>query len=45
VENTDKAAVFTVHLAKGPAELRTWFFEKDGTERGAYYVYVESVRA
>jgi hypothetical protein len=41
----DKAAAFTVDLPRGPAELRTWFYGQDGTERGAYFVYVERVRA
>lgn len=39
----DKAATFTMQLARGPAELRTWFYGQDGTERGAYYVYVEQL--
>lgn len=37
----DRAAVFRVRLDRGPAELRTWFDDADGSERGAYYVYVE----
>lgn len=39
----DAAAVFSVRLAAGPAELRTWFYDRDGSERGAYYVYVERI--
>ena len=45
VQPSDKAAAFTVQLARGPAELRTWFYDQDGTERGAYYVYVERLKA
>jgi len=41
VKPEDKGAVFTVDLKEGPAELRTWFYSADGSERGAYYVYVE----
>jgi hypothetical protein len=33
--------VFTAQLERGTAELQTWLFSQDGTERGAYYVYVE----
>ena len=44
VKETDKAAVFTVRLPAGPAELQTWFYGPEGTERGAYYVYVERVK-
>jgi arylsulfatase B len=42
VDAADKAAVFKVRLEKGPAELRTWFYGGDNSERGAYYVYVEN---
>ncbi len=41
VEDDDKAAVFNVDLEAGPAMLETWFYDADGTERGAYFVYVE----
>jgi len=41
VSATDKAAEFEVGLKAGPAELETCFTDRDGTERGAYYVYVE----
>ena len=34
------AAVFTVDLPAGPAELQTWLLSRDGSERGAYFVYV-----
>ena len=40
----DKAATFPVHLPRGPAELRTWFFGHDGTEHGAYFVSVEKMK-
>lgn len=36
----DKAAVFTVNLQPAPYELRTWFYDADGGERGAYYAYI-----
>lgn len=41
VKATDTGAVFTVHLKKGPAKVETWFFDKDGSVRGAYYTYVK----
>jgi arylsulfatase A-like enzyme len=41
VRSNDKAAQFTVTLPRGPAQLRTWFYNSDGTSRGAYYVGVE----
>ncbi len=37
----DKAAVFTVRLEKGPAEMKTWFSDITGDSFGAYYVYVK----
>jgi hypothetical protein len=40
-EPGDEFAEFVVTLPAGPAELRTAFHGEDGTERGAYYVYVE----
>lgn len=33
------AARFEVDLPAGPAELQTWLISKDGSERGAYFVY------
>ena len=44
VASEDKAAIFTVKLPRGPAELRTWFYGQDGTERGAYFTYVERIK-
>lgn len=41
INQGDKYAEFVVTLPAGPAELRTAFHGQDGTERGAYYVYVE----
>ena len=41
VSDDDKAAFFTVKLPKGPADLKTTFTSADGTERGAYYVYIQ----
>lgn len=37
----DKFAEFVLTLPPGPAELRTTFHGDNGTQRGAYYVYVE----
>jgi arylsulfatase len=37
----EKKVTFTVTLKRGPAELQTWFSDKDGRELcGAYFVYV-----
>lgn len=36
----DKAAVLTLELKTGPAELHTWFEDEAGVRRGAYFVYV-----
>ena len=44
IASEDKAAVFTVKLPRGPAELHTWFYGQDGTQRGAYFAYVERVK-
>ncbi|MCP5114626.1 MAG: sulfatase-like hydrolase/transferase, partial [bacterium] len=41
VGNSNKGAVFEVDLQAGPAMLQTWFYDADGTERGAYFLYVE----
>jgi hypothetical protein len=41
VQPGDKYAEFVVSLPQGPAKLQTAFHGPDGTERGAYYVYVE----
>jgi hypothetical protein len=39
--NPDETAVtFQVTLPKGDADLQTWFIDKDGTKRTAYWVYV-----
>jgi len=37
----DKAAVFTLTLPAGSTRLETVMVERDGTQRGAYFVYVE----
>ncbi len=31
VAAADKGAVFNVRLPRGPAELQTWFYDKDGS--------------
>ena len=41
VKAGDKGVAFEVELPAGPAELQTWLIGRDGTERGAYFVYVE----
>ncbi len=43
VDPGETAVRFEVDLAGGPAELQTWLQSKDGTERGAYFVYVERI--
>ena len=35
---------FRAKLSAGKTELRTWFIEKNGRSRGAYFVYVERIR-
>lgn len=35
-----KSIRFQITLAKGPTDLQTWFIDKDGTARVAYWVYV-----
>ncbi|MBL8241544.1 MAG: arylsulfatase [Bryobacterales bacterium] len=41
VDPAAPAAVFELELAAGPAELQTWLLSKDGSERGAYFLYAE----
>jgi arylsulfatase A-like enzyme len=41
----DKYAAFEVQLAKGPASLRTAFYDDVLNDRGAYYVYAERLNA
>ena len=41
VKASDKGVSFEVDLQAGPATLETWLIDKDATERGAYFVYVE----
>lgn len=36
----DTKATFTAELAAGPATVQTWLELADGTERGAYFLYV-----
>lgn len=36
----DSAVVFRMRLKKGKTKMQTWFTDKDGTSRGAYFVYV-----
>jgi hypothetical protein len=43
--NADKAAVLEVRLPAGPAEMWTWLYGSDNTERGAYYATVERIGA
>ncbi len=41
IAEADKAAVFTLDLPEGPARLQAWLIDADGTDRGAYFVYVK----
>jgi len=41
VKAGQKAVTFDVALAAGSVDLQTWLIEKDGTSRGAYYVYIQ----
>jgi arylsulfatase A-like enzyme len=34
---------FKISLAQGPADLQAWFIDKDGTDRVAYWVYVNRI--
>jgi hypothetical protein len=43
VEPGQKLVQFSVPLQAGEVNLQTWFTEKNGTERGAYYVYIEKI--
>lgn len=43
VKPADRYASFTLSLEPGEKRLQTWFRERDGTERGAYYVYVNKL--
>lgn len=43
VRADDAAAVFTIELPQGPADLKASFVAGDGAERGAYYVYVNQL--
>jgi hypothetical protein len=37
----DEAVVFEIPLAEGRADLRTWLVDRDGAERGAYFVQAQ----
>ena len=39
----DTYARFVLSLTPGESKLQTWFREEDGTERGAFYVYVSKL--
>ena len=39
----DTAVLFRMRLKKGKTQMKTWFTDKDGTSRGAYFVYVTRV--
>ena len=44
VVQSDKAAIFTVHLPAGQTTLQTWFYDKNDKELcGAFYVYVRFI--
>lgn len=40
IDPATHAAIFDLDLPAGPAELQTWLIASDGSERGAYFVYV-----
>ncbi len=40
----DPYARFVLSLKPGESKLQTWFREEDGTERGAFYVYVNKMQ-
>ena len=37
----DTKALFTASLPAGPATIQSWLTLPDGSERGAYFVYVQ----
>jgi arylsulfatase A-like enzyme len=39
VRPEDLGIAFQMQLPAGPTRLQTWFYDVDGTERGAYYIY------
>ena len=39
----DRAVVFRMCLRAGSTRVQTWLVDEDGTERGAYYVYVRRI--
>ena len=41
IASDDTAVLFRMRLKKGKTKMQTWFTDKDGTSRGAYYVYVK----
>ena len=43
IDPAANGAVFEIDLPAGPAELQTWLISKDGTERGAYFVYARRI--
>jgi arylsulfatase A-like enzyme len=43
VKPDDKEISFSVILPEGENHLQTWFIENDGTQSGAYYVYINRV--
>ena len=43
VESSDDGIVFLLSLPAGATHLQTWFDLEDGSELGAYYVYVEQM--
>ncbi len=43
IADGDVAATLKAQLPAGKTRMQTWFTDDDGTERGAYYVYVRRV--
>ena len=45
VDASDTKASFHASLDAGPTSIQTWFELPDGTERGAYFLYVERLES
>ena len=41
VRAEDLGIAFEMTLPAGPARLQTWFYDVDGADRGAFYIYAE----
>lgn len=45
IDASKKAVSFIFDLVQGPADLQTWFIDADGSERTAYWVYIQKIEA